>query len=36
MPKKNHKPEEFVAKLRHADMLIAQVAGFPTLCARSA
>lgn len=29
MPKKNHKPEEIVAKLRQADVLIAQGAKIP-------
>lgn len=34
MPKKANKPEEIVAKLRQADVLITQGSKTPTLCTR--
>jgi hypothetical protein len=36
MPRKRHKPEEIVAKLRQVDVLVSQGQTSPTRCARSA
>ena len=36
MPRKRHKPEEIVAKLRQVDVLVSQGRAWPTRSARSA
>jgi putative transposase len=36
MPRKRHKPEEIVAKLRQVDVLVSQGRAWLTPCARSA
>jgi hypothetical protein len=35
MPRKRHKPEEIVAKLRQVDVLVSQARAWPTPSARS-
>ena len=36
MPRKKHKPEEIVAKLRQVDVLVSQGVRWPMRCGRSA